>query len=131
MWSRQIRRLGFARGPGLLLAILALVSQLALGSLVLPGDAAAEEQIAALDALSVLCDASMPVPPAHHRNAPDPALCPLSLTLALPAMVLAAGPDVPPPRSRLAGRTILPPPARGPPTQPRFTALPRGPPVPT
>ena len=126
----QITRPGFARGlPGLLLAMLALVSQLALGSLLLPDHASAQEQIAALDALSLLCDASAPVPPVHHPHGPDCALCPLSLTLAVPAMVLAAGPDVPLPRSQLTRRTYLPPPARGPPAQRRFTALPRGPPV--
>ncbi len=120
--------------PGLLLAVLALVSQLALGSIVLPDDASAQERsVAALEALSVLCDSSVPTSPdqapTHHRHSPDCAICPLSVALAMPAVVLASGPELPPRSSRLATRASLPPPARAPPGQPRYTPPSRGPPV--
>jgi hypothetical protein len=126
--SRPVRSLA-----GLLLAVLALVSQLALGAIVLPDEAAAQEQsIAALDAISVLCQSPTPAAPdrapAHHR-CPDCALCPLSVALAMQATVLASGPDLPPPSSQSAIRLALPPPARAPPAQPHTTPLPRGPPV--
>ena len=134
MSLRQITTPRLASGlPGLLLAVLALVSQLALGSVLLPDEASAQQRVAALDALSVLCDSTTsPVPagqPAHHRHPPDCTLCPPSATLALPAMVLASAPDVPLPQSVAAERVALPPPAQGPPAQPRYAKLPRGPPA--
>ncbi len=81
-----------SRRLGLLLAMLAFVSLLALGATVLPDDASAAQQ-AELDAVSILCvsgPAALPThgphPPRHHAA---PALCPLSLALALPLVLLA------------------------------------------
>ncbi len=119
--------------PGLLVAVVALASQLALGSVVLPDEAAARDQsVATLDALTILCDAAGPASPGQpprHQHHPDCALCPLSVALALPAVVLTSEPALPPPSSRLADGAALPPPARGPPAQPRHTPPSRGPPV--
>jgi hypothetical protein len=119
--------------PGLLLAVLALVSQLALGAIVLPDVAEAQEQsVAALDAISVLCQSPTPAlpdrAPAHH-HCPDCALCPLCVALAMQGVVLASGPEMPPPSCQSVSRVALPPPARAPPAQPHTTPLPRGPPV--
>ena len=135
MSSRQTTQPRFLGGlPGLLLAVLALVSQLALGSFVLPDEAAAREQsVAALDALSVICNSTNPASPTptkpHHRHGPDCAVCPLCIALALQAVVLGSPPDLPAPSSRLADRATLPPPARAPPAQPRLAPPARGPPV--
>ncbi len=119
---------------GLLLAVLALVSQIALGAIVVPDEASmGERSVAALDALSILCNSSMPTAPGetpkHHRPNIDCAICPLAVALAMPAVVLASGPELPTPTSQLVNRAALPPPARGPPAQPRQTPPSRGPPV--
>ena len=134
MVSRRLIPLRRSGGvPGLLLAVLALVSQIALGMIVLSDKALAREQsVAALDALSVVCDSSAPAPaqaPRRHQHAPDCALCPLTMALALPAAVLTSAPEVPAPSSQAVARAFLPPPARGPPAQPRPTPPSRGPPV--
>ena len=134
MSSGHQRLLRLTNGlPGLLLAIIALISQLALGSLVLPDSASAQEQsVAALDALSIIC--STPIagapdnPPAHHRHAPDCTLCPLCSTLAMQGVILTAAPALPAPVSQQTGRAVLPPPARAPPAQPRYAPPARGPP---
>ena len=80
------------RRLGLLLALLAFVSLLALGATVLPDDASAAQQTE-LDAVSILCASSPAASPAHRPHPPrhhaSPALCPLSLALALPLIVLA------------------------------------------
>ncbi len=119
--------------PGLLLAVLALVSQIALGSLVLPDAASAQEQsIAALDALSIICSTGTPATPGDHpahHHAPDCTLCPLCVTLALPGVILSTAVELPAPSSQSAGRASLPPPARGPPSQARTTPPARGPPA--
>ncbi len=119
--------------PGLLVAVLAIASQLALGTIVLPDEAAAREQsVAALDALSILCNAAAPAAPdqpVHHRHNPDCAVCPLSVALAMPAAVLGSAPEVPAPSSQSAARATLLPPARGPPAQPHRTPPSQGPPL--
>lgn len=134
MSSRQLtnsRRLGGF--PSVLLALLALVSQLALGAVVLPDAASAQDQsVAALEALSVLCDSSKPNPPGqpgHRQHDPDRALCPLAVALALPVFVLAAGPELPLPSRALADTAPLVPQARAPPALPRQTPPSRGPPI--
>ena len=134
MASRQTKHLrSLGSLPGLLLAVLALVSQLALGSIAMPDEAAAREQsVAALDSLSIICSATTPVehaPGQHHHHGMDCAVCPLCAALAMHAVVLGSGPDLPAPSSRLAHRATLPPPARAPPAQPRHAPPPRGPPV--
>ena len=124
-----------ANVPGFLVALLAIASQLALGAIVLPDEVSAREQsVAALDALSILCDSATPTKPDdapkhHHRQNPDCAICPLGVALAMPAAVLVSGPALPPPSSHMADRSAFPPPARGPPAQPRHTPPSRGPPV--
>ena len=120
--------------PGLVLAMLALISQLALGSVVLPDSASAQEQsTAALDAFSIICStptaATPGRPPAHHRHAPDGTLCPLCVTLAMQAVILATAPVLPAPAGQRVGRAALPPPARAPPSQPRAVPPARGPPA--
>ena len=118
------------RLAGLLLAVVALVSQLAFGAIVLPDEAAAQEQsVAALEAVSILCQSPAPgQPPPPHRHAPDCALCPLSAALDHQAVILGAAPALPRPSRAMAVRATRPPPARAPPSQPRDTAYPRGPP---
>ena len=124
---------------GLLFAVLALVSQLALGAMVLPDDAAARDA-ASLAAVSVLCDSSQVSPTGAvggtHRQAPLPhrhhqgALCPLSLALALPAVVLAALAVLPAPTAATVLRLATGQRARAPPSLVGGLGLPRGPPIP-
>ena len=120
--------------PGLILVVLALVSQVALGAVVLPDEAGgAAQAVAALEAVAVYCDSSAPaVPgqePAHRHQGPERAICPLSVALALPAVILTAGPDLPRPARRVVERVELPPAARAPPPPLHARPQPRGPPV--
>ncbi len=115
--------------PALLLAILALVSQIALGSLVLPDSVSAQEQ--SIAALSILCSTGTPAAPGDkpaHHHAPDCTLCPLCVTLATPSAILTTVAALPTPSSALMDRAALPPPARGPPSQARPVPPARGPP---
>jgi hypothetical protein len=113
---------------GLLLAMLALVSQLALGSVVVPDDAGAAE----LAAVAIFCQTAAPGTPQpatpHHQHAPGCAICPLCVALAAPGAILTPAPLLPVPSVRQVAQIALPPPARGPPARPLRTALPRGPP---
>ncbi len=83
----------FLRG---VLAAVALVSQLLLGSLVLPDDATAGAA-ARLRAVVVLCSShpTAPDPPVHHHRPVDPAACPLEIALELPAVILMPAVTVP------------------------------------
>ena len=114
---------------GLLLTILALVSQLALGSVVLADDASAAE----LDAIAILCQTPVPGAPVpavpHHQHLPDCAICPLCVALALPGAILTPAPLLPAPSVRSVAQVALPPPARAPPDRPLRIAQPRGPPA--
>ena len=119
--------------PGLILAVWALASQVAAGSVVLPGDLAARQRaIAKIDALSVLCSPSQ-LPGGHQapvpHRAPDCALYPLQAALAAGSLILAQAPALPLPVNERLGRPLSPTTARGPPAPPHATALPRGPPV--
>ena len=124
-------RLAFWR-PGLLAAVLALVSQLALGAVVLPDDAPAG-QLAELDAVSVLCTGAAPdqnTPTPHQRHAADLTLCPLSIALAAPCCLPEpAAPALPPPPPAIAARSFERPPGRGPPPATARVGEPRAPPV--
>lgn len=115
---------------GLLLAILALVSQLALGAMVLPDQATAADRTT-LDAVAVLCRGGTPAP--HRPTAPhhtsDHALCPLSVALALPAVALTPGAPVPPPSSTRLIPAWARPAATGPPAALSSARFARGPPV--
>ncbi len=118
---------------GFLTAVIALVSQLALGA-VLPPDAPTPQQIAALNAVRVLCDG---VAPAGHGDRTDhghrplaPAICPISVALALPSVVLTPVPVLPAPKQAAVYVTVLErPPGRGPPPATARVGLPRAPPL--
>lgn len=122
---RPFRRvLGLA---GLLAATLALVGQLALGT-VIPLDEAPRAQLAALDAASMLCHpGGNGQAPLHHPGIGH-ALCPLFLASAIPGAWAAPAPILPAPPPALALRRATPPPARAPPSPVLIAAYPRGPP---
>jgi len=120
---------------GFLTAIIALVSQLALGA-VLPLDGPVPQQIAALNAVRVLCDGSQPSDhggkPDHGRRPLAPAICPISVTLSLPSVLLAPAPLLPTPSAPvLYVRAIERPPLRGPPHATARVGEPRAPPLST
>ncbi len=116
---------------GFLAALLALVGQLALGGTVPPDDAASG-RLAALDAVSILCvgrhapDGQAP----HRHGAADLALCPLSITLAVPGCILPpASPPLPARRCGIGGGSMERPPGRGPPPATARVGRPRAPPL--
>jgi len=110
---------------------MALISQIVLGSLVLPDRAAAGPMVA-LRAAMVLCESGPPprMTPAHHRQRqPTRAMtCSLDAALELPAVILIPAVIVPPPSLPVAGRMIALPPARGPPAVIIWALRARGPP---
>ena len=126
--SRQFRHCSGLLG--LLVAVLAVVSQLALGAIVLP-DNRPGDPIGALDALSMLCRTGHPVGdkpvPTHRRS--QAALYPLSVTLALPAAIPTLAAMLPAPPVALVLRIAPPPRAHTPPSVTAIAAYPRGPPV--
>lgn len=116
-----------------LLVSIALISQLALGAMVLP-DTSPDTTLSALDAVSVLCGTDQPsghVPPSQHRHTPaNPALCPISVALALPSVIPTTAPEPP----VFSGAVVHlgaqeRPPARGPPSPTARVGTPRGPPL--
>lgn len=116
-----------------LLACIALVSQLALGGVVLP-DESPQGAIAALDAASILCGGNHPSGnggPASHRHQPaNPALCPISIALALPSVIPTFAPELPvSSHSVLYLTTKERPPGRGPPAATARVGAPRAPPL--
>lgn len=114
-----------------MLAMLALISQLTIGTLVMP-DAASARSAAALDAVNILCT-SMPaagVPSHHHRHPDGTALFPLDAALALQAVLLPPSADMPPPLVLGSARPDVRPPARGPPAGLAWSLHVRGPPNP-
>ncbi len=129
MHHATARRPGLTfRWPGLVLAVLALVSQLALGAIVVPDRAVAGPR-AALNAMSVMCRGGERHQPVHHQHTTDPALCPLSVALALPSVVPLATPVVPVPLRVAVRYDWAVPAARGPPSRPVRIAYARGPPT--
>ncbi len=122
-----------SRIPGLLLAVLALVSQLALGSLA-PLDAEVDVQRTELAALTVLCQTALvdgshaPAAPHHHRL-PDYAPSPLAAALDLPCFVVVPTPVLPAPSAGVKLRLVSLLSARGPPSHKSHLGFPRGPPV--
>jgi len=114
---------------GTLLALLAVVAQLAFASVVPnPGIALV------LQGDGPICHApsppGAPAPPAHHRQVPDCAFCPLCVSLATPAIVLpGTAPALPIPVAVIFRRPGLPPPATAPPSTAYRAAQPRGPPA--
>ena len=129
--SRRFRHLsGYLR---FLLAGIALVSQLALGAMVLPDDSP-QGALAALDAASILCGGNHPSghgSPASHRHQPaNPALCPISVALSLPSVIPTPAPELPVSSgSVLYLRTKQRPPGRGPPAATARVGAPRAPPL--
>ncbi len=116
-----------------LLVSLALMSQLAVGAMVLP-DTSPYTTLAALDAASILCGTDQPsghIPPSQRRHAPaNPALCPISVALALPSVIPTSTPELP----IFSGAVVHlgaeeRPPARGPPSPAARVGSPRGPPL--
>ena len=113
-----------------MLAMVALVSQLVLGSLVLPDEAAGAA--AQLRSVAVLCSgAAAPQAPAHHRHHPGaPATCPpLEIALALPAVILPAAIVLPLLATSSATGPFALPPARGPPAASAWALHARAPPT--
>ena len=117
--------------PGVLLAVLSLVSQLALGAMVLPDAGVASQP--GLDAVAVLCLAGAPQHPGRdhpHQRRPDTAPPSLAAALALPTILPIAAPPLPEPGT---GQKLRPMQAsvsaRAPPSHASFVGLPRGPPV--
>jgi hypothetical protein len=116
----------------ILLAALALISQLALGAMLLPDGSSASE-VAAFDAVSVLCSGNHSPDDGdttRHTHRPvDRAICPLSVALALPSIVPT--PEVALPAraaSVLVFRVRDRPPGRGPPLATARVGAPRAPP---
>lgn len=126
----------FRHRPGLfdfLIATIALVSQIALGTLV-PPDRSAQQQLAAFAAISAFCEgghaADHHVPAPHRHRPADPAVCPLSIALALPGFILSPAPVLPASHeSVLLFRTRDKPPGRGPPPATAHVGAPRAPPA--
>ena len=119
------------RLSGLLAVWLALVGQIALGALVLPGDSS-QAQRTALDVAAIFCKAGggtggSDAPPRQHHKA-DCALCPLGTTLAQPAPILIPAPFLPTPSLGPVLRPTDVPQARAPPSHRFATVFPRGPP---
>jgi hypothetical protein len=115
-----------------LAAVVALVSQIALGGTV-PAQEVSDEQIAALNAIGISCDSSQPPgqgDASHHDHRPAPAICPISVALALPSVVLTPAPILPPPSAPIAyARAMERPPGRGPPPATSRVGVPRAPPA--
>lgn len=113
-----------------LLAIVALVSQLTLGSLVLPD---ASSAAASLDAVTILCasaSAGTPLPAHHHPHPVDQPLGQLAAALTLPALLLLPSLVHPSPATVTTGRCFVAlPPARGPPQRLAWALHVRGPPA--
>ncbi len=124
----------FRHVPGLIFHLLvgiALISQLALGAMVLPDDSP-HATLAALDAAGILCGADRTghAPPASPHHRASPALCPISVALALPSVVPTAALELP----VFSGAIVHlgpedAPPARGPPSPAARVGTPRGPPL--
>lgn len=112
-----------------LLAIVALVSQLALGSLVLP-DPAAAKSAAEFRAATVLCRSAAhhQAPPTHQRRQPtQQAASPLD-ALELAAVILPPAVMLPLPHLPPGSRMAILPPARAPPASMVRAQRARGPP---
>ena len=109
-----------------LAVLVALVSQLALGSVVLGDDAAGF-----LAAATVLCqtdDGTGHPPPTHHHLG-DPCVCPLAMALALPAVLPTSAFTAAAPPAALILRDRGAVQARAPPSHIYAAAFPRGPPA--
>lgn len=115
---------------GWILALLALVAQLAFGAMVpRPGMALAQSE-----ATDFICHTMThgddTTPPSHRHRMPDCQFCPLCMSLATPGIVMPSGsPSSRPPRVAAFRLPGLPPLATGSPIPTLLAAQPRGPPV--
>jgi hypothetical protein len=114
---------------GTFLAALALVAQLALGSV-----APDPEQALALHDAAIICHAPPPghakLPPAQHHRVPIGQFCPLWTALTAPHPLLPSAVSSPHVPAVMAWhRPGLPPPAIAPPAAPYPSAQPRAPPI--
>ncbi len=121
---------------GLFAAMLALIGQLAMSSLMpmemtAPRAPTLAELLASPDAICHAegsdAPADLPAPHRHHDN--DCALCPLCAALSVPAVALSPAPVLPPPSLAQPIRFARLPPARAPPARFAAAAQPRGPPA--
>ncbi len=111
-----------------LLAMMALVSQITLGGIVLPDEAAAR-----LHAVAAFCTGTTRTPdtPARHQRHPnDAATCPLERALELPAVILMPALVLVSLMVRSGTTLFALPPARGPPAALAWALHARGPPAP-
>jgi hypothetical protein len=109
---------------------MALVSQIMLGSLVLP-DRAAARPLAALQTAMILCrsEPARTMPSHHRQHHPiHGTACLLDVALELPAVILTPAVIMPPPGLPTGSRMIALPPARAPPAAMVWTLRARGPP---
>jgi hypothetical protein len=113
---------------GLILALLAVASQLAAGATV---PEAIGQVAAPLSGFGIICHTGVPAdrPPAHHHTPPDCQACLLCAALATPAPVVSGGPALPAPRTVPTTLAAPPPPSRAPPAINFLAARPRGPPI--
>lgn len=111
-------------------AIVALVSQIMLGSLVLPDRAAARPLVALHDAMVLCRSEPARMTPSHHRQRQPirGTACLLDVALELPAVILMPAVIMPPRGLPTVSRMIALPPARAPPTTIVWTLRARGPP---
>ena len=131
MSARAGRRTSHKSGWSWLAALVAIVSQLALGAVVLPD--AQTDQRAVLASVSIFCDGTTSPQTGgaapHRHHAADPALCPLAVTLSLPSVMIAPAPQLPLPSNVVfAAASRERPPGRGPPLPTARDGLPRAPP---
>jgi hypothetical protein len=115
---------------GLLLAVMALMGQLAVGAAVPLQDEAAE-RLNTFEAALILCHSGTGSTPSqqaplHHHF--DCALCPLCQVLAHYSVVLTSAPFLPEPPAGMTLRTRGVAAARAPPAPAVASAYPRGPP---
>ena len=115
---------------GWILALLALVAQLAFGAMVPRPEMALAQSRAADRIKHAMTPGDDTTPPSHRHRMPDCQFCPLCMSLATPAIVMPGGsPSLRPPRIAAFRRPGLPPPATAPPAPTLLAAQPRGPPV--
>ena len=122
---------GAVRACGLILAWLALLSQLVLGTLVLP-DTAPDPGLDRIAALSVICRPGHPPPDRHplpHLPSQEHALLALAATVALPGIILTTVAALPAPGVVSIPHAVILPPPRAPPVRFITDGAPRGPPA--
>lgn len=113
------------------LAIVALISQIVLGSLVLP-DQADARPLVALQAAMMLCKSgsSARMASSHHQQHPArETSCTLDMALELPAVILLPVFIMPARFLPTGGRMMTLPPARAPPAAKVWALYARGPPT--